>query len=38
MIDQNITTDVAKVGERLSCTYRRTPQVTLKASSVEIRR
>jgi hypothetical protein len=29
----DITADVAKVGERLSCAYRRTPQVTLQASS-----
>ncbi|MGH3751314.1 MAG: hypothetical protein ACRDRP_01220 [Pseudonocardiaceae bacterium] len=33
MASQDITADVAEVGERLSCTYRRTPQVTLKASS-----
>lgn len=33
MASQDITADVAEVGERLSRTYRRTPQVTLKASS-----
>lgn len=33
MIGQDITADVAEVGERLSCTDRRTPQVTLKTGT-----
>ncbi|HEV7451399.1 MAG TPA: WhiB family transcriptional regulator [Pseudonocardiaceae bacterium] len=33
MASQDITAGVAKVGERLSRSYRRSPQVTLKASS-----
>lgn len=33
MASQDITADVAVVGERLSCTYCRTPQVRLEAGS-----
>jgi hypothetical protein len=32
---QDIAAGVAKVGERLSCTYRRAPQMTLKARPAE---
>lgn len=34
MASHDITAEVAEVGERLSCAYRRTPQVTLKANGL----